>query len=135
MNYFEDTGHWEYDEHIPVDTYGFIYKITNNLTGKMYIGKKQVVKIVKRKPLKGKKNKRLFRTESDWRTYTGSCNQLNEDIENIGKDSFKFEVLLLCDSKWSLSYEEARLQFKSDVLISESYYNGIINCRIGKKRK
>ena len=30
-----------------------------------------------------------------------------------------------------MSYIEAELQFKHKVLLSDDYYNGIINCRIG----
>ena len=51
------------------------------------------------------------------------------------KSNFSFKILKPCDSKWELAYEEAKLQFKLDVLISNNYYNGIINCRIGKKPK
>ena len=98
-----------------------------------YIGKKQVRKVLKRAPLKGKKNKRHVITESDWKVYTGSCNLLNEHIEQLGKDSFTFEVLRICNNKWELSYYEAELQFGLKVLISDDYYNGIINCRVGKK--
>tara|TARA_R110000744_G_scaffold147658_2_gene260686 strand:+ start:407 stop:724 length:318 start_codon:yes stop_codon:yes gene_type:complete len=101
----------------------------------MYIGKKQIQKKIKMPPLKGKKNKRIKICESDWKTYTGSCNILNEHIEQHGKDSFTFKILQLCESKWELSYEEAKLQFQADVLVNESYYNGIINCRIGKKHR
>ena len=130
---FESTGHWIYNTPIPTNTFGFIYKITNNHNGRMYIGKKQIQRKVKMPPLKGRKNKRIKICESDWKAYTGSCNELNEHIEQHGKDNFTFEILQLCESKWELSYEEAKLQFQVDVLVNESYYNGIINCRIGKK--
>jgi len=46
-------------------------------------------------------------------------------------DKFKFEIIKLCDSKFELSYYEAKLQFDNDVLIKDGFYNGIINCRIG----
>ena len=49
---------------------------------------------------RGKKpTKKLVTKESDWKTYTGSCNQLNEDIEKIGKQDFKFEILCWCKNK------------------------------------
>jgi hypothetical protein len=38
----------------------------------------------------------------------------------------------LCDSKFELAYYEAKKQFEADVLLNEGYYNGIINCRIGR---
>ena len=130
-----DLGHWIYDGDFPSDCYGFIYQIENKLTGKKYIGKKQTVKKLKRPPLKGKKNKRTVITESDWKTYTGSCRELNEDIEDIQKENFAFIILRICYNKWELSYYEAKLQFELEVLLSDDYYNGIINCRIGKVPK
>ena len=128
-----DLGHWTYTEEWPENCFGFIYQITNLNDYKKYIGKKQVVKRIKRAPLKGKKNKRHILTESDWKTYTGSSNQLNEDIDKLGKDRFSFQILQICHSKWELSYYEAQLQFSVGVLLRDDYYNGIINCRIGKK--
>lgn len=130
-----DIGHWSYNGEISSDCFGFIYEITNNLTNKKYIGKKQVQKIIKRSPLKGKKNKRHILQESDWKTYTGSSNLLNEHIAEQGKENFSFTILRLCYNKWQMSYYEAELQFKLGVLLSDDYYNGIINCRIGKRPK
>lgn len=132
MNY----GHWQCSIQTEgVQPYGFIYQITNTVNGKMYIGKKQMQTVYKRPPLKGKKNKRHEVKETDWREYTGSSRELNEDIEKFGKDKFVFEIIKFCDSKWSLAYEETKLQFEKNVLLTSDYYNGIINCRIGKKPK
>ena len=73
--------------------------------------------------------------ESDWKTYTGSSDALNIDIATLGIDKFIFKILKFCNSKFELSYFEAKMQFEKDVLLSEDYYNGIINCRIGKAPK
>lgn len=129
-----DFGHWNITE-IPDSAYGFIYKITNLATNKSYIGKKQMKSVKKMPPLKGRKNKRHKEVETDWRTYTGSSNELNADIEKYGKENFKFDILQFCNSKWELAYYESKIQFQLDVLVSENYYNGIINCRIGKAPK
>ena len=129
-----DLGHWESNilcENTAVP-FGFIYKITNLQTNKKYIGKKQCLTTIKRPPLKGKKNKRHIIKETDWRDYTSSSNELNKDIKRLGKDNFKFEIIKFCVSKWQLSYHEAKLQFEEEVLLREDFYNGIINCRIGK---
>jgi len=128
-----DLGHWQYSDKWPDNCYGFIYEIKNNTTNRKYIGRKQVQKTIKRRPLKGKKNKRHIITESDWKTYTGSCNELNDRINELGKDNFTFTILRICNSKWELAYYEAELQFKLGVLLSGEYYNGIINCRIRNK--
>lgn len=133
-----DIGHWEQaliTEGISEPPFGFVYLITNNLNGRKYIGKKQCLTVKKKPPLKGRKNKRHVTVETDWRTYTSSSRQLNEDIEKLGKENFTFEILIFCSSKWQLAYEEAKIQFEKDVLLRDDYYNGIINCRIGKRKQ
>ena len=130
-----DLGHWKCDCDWATDCFGFIYEIKNIQTGKKYIGKKQMVKRIKRQPLKGKKRKRIDLVESDWKSYTGSSDRLNADIEEFGKDTFTFQILRFCGSKFELSYFESKMQFERDVLLSEDYYNGIINCRIGRPPK
>ena len=130
-----DTGIWKVYEAIPENAFGFIYEITNTINGKKYIGKKQMTRKISRKPLKGKKRKRIDHIESDWKTYTGSSDALNLDISTLGINKFNFKILKFCNSKFELSYFEAKMQFEKDVLLSEDYYNGIINCRIGKAPK
>ena len=129
-----DLGHWQLKPQLEWDNnaFGFIYLITNLTNNKKYIGCKMLQKVIKRKPLKGKKNKRHETIESDWRTYTSSSNELNKDIELLGKENFKFEIIDFAYSKSHLKYLEAKYQFDNDVLLSESWYNGIINLRVGK---
>ena len=115
--------------------FGFIYEITNKVNGKKYIGKKQCVRKIKRKPLKGKTRNRIDHKESDWKTYTSSSNELNEDIQKYGKENFEFRILKVCGSKWELGYEEIKEQIARDVLRRDDYYNGIINVRIGTPPK
>jgi len=132
-----DLGHWILNENVLVDetTFGFIYEITNTVTGKKYIGKKQCKSKLKRKPLKGKKNKRIEIKESDWKTYTSSSTELNEDIIKYGKEKFIFKILRACGSKWELAYFEIKEQIDKNVLMRSDYYNGIINVRIGRPPK
>jgi len=129
-----DFGHWVNCTSINVEElpYGFLYLIENKLTNKKYIGKKQIKSVKKLKPLKGKKNKRHFDIETDWKTYTSSSNEVNSDIVTYGKDNFSFSIIRFCDSKSEMAYFEAKLQFEENVLLREDYYNGIINLRIGK---
>lgn len=129
-----NLGHWTYDGDVPIEAFGFIYEITGP-NGKKYIGKKQMQTKQKRPPLKGKKRKRIRVVETKWREYTGSSEMLNESIDTEGKDSFTFEILRFCTCKWELAYYEAELQFAKGVLLTDDYYNGIINCRIGRPPK
>ena len=96
-----DLGHWEgvleESTNLP---YGFIYKITNLTNDKKYIGKKQCQSIRKRPPLKGKKNKRHEKIETDWKTYTSSSNELN--ILNLL--SIKSNISLLSGNSISFQF-------------------------------
>jgi hypothetical protein len=130
-----DLGHWTTELHVTNEIpFGFIYEITNTVTNKKYIGKKQCITILKRKPLKGKTKKRHEKIETDWKSYTSSSRELNEDIIKYGKDKFTFEIIRWCKSKFELSYFEAKIQFEREVLLNENYYNGIINLRVSKPK-
>lgn len=132
----QDLGHWVTLIDIPEEIFGFVYRITNLENNKMYIGKKLCTSVKKLPPLKGKTRKRHKKVETDWKTYTGSSPELNEDIKKLGKDKFKFEIIKFCTCKWELSYFEAKAQFEEDVLFKQDeYYNGIINLRIGRSPK
>lgn len=128
----EDLGHWTTTLTVPETAYGFIYMITNLVNDRKYIGKKQMVSKRTRPPLKGKKRKRIEFVESDWKTYVSSSNELVNDLQKLGKEKFKFEILRFCDNKSQLAYYEAKEQFDREVLLKEDYYNGIINLRLGK---
>jgi len=129
-----DTGHWILSEGIVLKEipFGFIYEITNTVTNKKYIGKKQCNSRIKLKPLKGRKNKRISIKESDWKDYTGSSKELNEDITKFGKDKFLFKILKICGSKWELGYFEIKEQIEREVILRDDYYNGVLNVRIGR---
>ena len=116
---------------LPDDCEAFVYLITNNTNGKMYVGKKLAKFKTTKPPLKGKKNKRRGTKESDWQTYWGSNDHLKEDVVKLGEDKFTREILYMCPSRGVASYLEAKEQFDRKVLLSDAYYNGIINVRVG----
>jgi hypothetical protein len=123
-------------EVLPEDCIGFVYLITNNLTGRRYIGKKlakfskTTYKVVKLKNGNKKRKKIRNKIESDWQLYYGSNIELNEDIIKLGNDKFTREILYYCRSKAECSYVEAREQFNRKVLESDDYYNGHIQVRV-----
>ena len=123
-------------EVLPEDCIGFVYLITNNLTGRKYIGKKlakfskTTYKVVKLKNGNKKRRKIRNKIESDWQLYYGSNIELNEDIIKLGNDKFTREILYYCKSKAECSYVEAREQFNRKVLESDDYYNGHIQVRV-----
>ena len=123
-------------EALPEDCVGFVYLITNLVTGRKYIGKKlakfskTTYKVVKLKNGNKKKKKIRSKIDSDWLTYYGSNDELNKDIQTLGQDNFKREILYYCNSKAQCSYIEAREQFRHQVLESDAYYNGQISVRV-----
>ena len=123
-------------EVLPDDCIGFVYIIVNTVTGRKYIGKKLAkfsktsYKVITQKNGVKKKKKIKSKVESDWQTYFGSNDVLNEDVNNLGKDKFTREILFYCTSKAQCSYIEAREQFTHKVLESKDYYNGQISVRV-----
>ena len=125
---------WTYQgkiiETLPEHCEGFVYLITNTTNGKMYVGKKLAKFKRSRPPLKGRKNKRRHTVESDWQDYYGSSDLLTEDVNKLGKEKFKREILYFCRSKGECNYLEAKEQFARGVLESDDYYNGHIRVRV-----
>ena len=116
------------------DYYGFVYRITNNTTGKSYIGRKYFVQ--KRKPKGGK---RRVTSESNWKQYYGSSDELKRDIRDLGRENFRREILSLHPTVGRTNYEETRQLFLNEVLTkrltdgSPAYYNSNILGRYYRK--
>ncbi len=123
-------------ESLPDDCIGFVYLITNQVSGRKYIGKKLAkfsrtsYKTVKLKNGTKKKKRIKSKIDSDWQTYYGSNDELNKDVEALGPENFTREILYYCSSKAECSYIEAREQFRHKVLESDEYYNGHIQVRV-----
>jgi hypothetical protein len=110
------------------DYVGFVYIINNITKGKFYIGKKNFYKVVKLKPLKGKTRNRLKKSYTNWEVYTGSSNELNNDI--LAGDQITKTIIKLCTSKASMTYYELKHQMAMDAMFRDDCYNGIINVRL-----
>jgi hypothetical protein len=121
---------------LPEDCVGFVYLITNRITGRMYVGKKlakfsrTTYKTVKLKNGNKRKKKIRSKIDSDWQQYYGSSPELSRDVEQLGTENFTREILYYCKSKAECSYIEAREQFSRRVLESADYYNGHIQVRV-----
>jgi len=131
---------WTFDnkivEELPEKCVGFVYLITNKANSRMYVGKKLAkfsktsYKMVTLKNGTKKRKKIKSKIDSDWLDYYGSSEELNKDIQSLGKESFTREILFFCQSKAECSYIEAREQFARKVLESDAYYNGQISVRV-----
>ena len=114
--------------------FGFVYRITNLQSGKQYIGRKYFWQ--KRKP---KGAKRRVTSESDWKKYYGSSEELKQDIKDLGRDTFKREILSLHTTLGQVNYEETKQLFINNVLTESlddgkpMYYNSNILGRDMKK--
>lgn len=119
-------------DEITEDDFGIVYRITNNVTGIKYIGKKQLWSVIKKPPLKGKLRKRKVIKPSKYNDYYGSSEQLKKDLLQYGKENFKREVLSITTCKWESSFLELMWQLKENVINSDEYLNGILNIRLPK---
>ena len=109
--------------------FGFVYLITHNQTGRKYIGKKFFTKAGTRQ-IKGKKKK--IRKTSDWESYWGSNTELQAEVKQNGEDEYTREILHLCKSRSECSYWETFEIFSRQALLSDSYYNSWVTCKIHK---
>ena len=125
---------WECQPEDISEYVGFVYKIVNKTNDRFYIGQKKYWFKKKLKPLKGITRCRHEVVESDWKTYYGSCVDLQNDVKKYGQENFRRVILKNCKSKAWMNYFETETQFFNRVLTNPKAYNGIINCRIGKNQ-
>ena len=125
---------WTYDgkpvTDADLDGYvALVYLIRCTKNGKWYLGKKRLIKKTSKNPLKGKKRKRIIYSESDWRSYYGSSDELKKDLVEMGEEHFTREVLVFCKTLGASSYVEAKCQFITDCILDKKSYNVWISCR------
>lgn len=129
---------WIGTEQIEEDHEGFVYLITCLKTKRKYIGRKYL-KARTRVKVAGRTNRRRKVSESNWRHYKSSCDELKKDIAELGIDKFKFEIIWLCKSRRETNYKELEELVKRDVLTAklkdgtDAYYNGNILSRYFKE--
>jgi len=114
--------------------FGYVYRIINLQDGREYIGRKYFWKF--RTP-KGKKRK--VKSESDWKKYYGSCPELKEEIQQLGRQNFSRTILSLHKTAGKTNYEETKQLFTKGVLTEQlddgtpKYYNSNILSRYFRK--
>tara|TARA_Y100001973_G_scaffold99541_1_gene158920 strand:+ start:190 stop:654 length:465 start_codon:yes stop_codon:yes gene_type:complete len=116
------------------DFFGFVYCITNLQSGRKYIGRKYFSQ--RRTPRGGK---RRVKSESDWKKYYGSSDELKADRKLLGNTCFKREILSLHTTKGQVNFEETKQLFLHNVLTetvdgkTPLYYNSNILGRYMRK--
>lgn len=105
------------------NSYGFVYIITCKVTGRKYIGRKYFYSKRKIK----KKDKRRTTTDSDWKDYYGSSEEVLMEVEKHGKENFVREILSLHKTKGDVNTSEVKEQFIRNVLENGEYFNHNIN--------
>jgi hypothetical protein len=133
LHYEDDGSEVDLNDDFDIDgCFGFVYKITNTETGKIYIGKKSFFHNKKKKLTKkelaeqsgpGRKStSKKVQKESDWKTYHGSSKPIIEMIKNGKEDEFTREILVIVPNKKLLTYYETKILFTLGVLENPEYY-------------
>lgn len=114
---------------------GFVYRIDEISTGKKYFGIKKFWTIIKYPPLKGKKNKRHKKVESDWKTYNTSNSYLQKQLKE-NPENYKKVIVKWCESieemkAWE-TYYQLEYYIKGDWNI---LFNEVVNLRLRIRKK
>jgi hypothetical protein len=113
------------------DYFGFIYRITNTQTGRIYIGRKLFTKARIQAKTKTKKRKKL-RVSNDWQNYWGSSAELLADVALLGEENFTREIIRLTTKRGETNYYEALEILTSGALLSEKFYNKWVSLKLHK---
>ena len=135
MSWYHKDKKVESIEDMPKGVFGFVYQITHIVTGKIYIGKKQLMTTRTLPPLKGERKKRKVIKEGNWKNYYSSNTELKtlvKESENL--DEFDRRILRYCFSKKELTYYETKELFCRGVIEADnSYLNDNISGKYFRK--
>ena len=113
---------WQFDNQqissslqLPPGSLGFIYRITNHVDNRIYIGKKYINR------------------GTPWHKYWGSSKELTGDIKRLGVYNhalcityFSRDILQTCDTNIRMTYWEVWWQCHYNVLTTDSYNKSIL---------
>jgi len=85
----------------PSDLYYLIYQITNNINGRIYIGK--------------------HATDNIDDGYMGSDNLIRKALKKYGKENFTKQILFMLSSKETMDLKEAEIVTNDFVLVKSNY--------------
>lgn len=122
----------EFTEDMIGDAVGFVYIIRNRDDGRSYVGQKKFG--AKRKTVRKGKTKRVYK-KSDWQAYYGSNAELQADVERLGAENFRREIIHICQSKAEMNYLELQEQMDRRVILNPRYYyNAYVGGRISRRQ-
>ena len=132
-----DGFKFQLSDNFTSEYYGFIYRITNLETGKIYIGKKSFIHNKKKKlgkkeiaalpTARGRKpTTKTEQVDSGWKTYYGSSKDLLADVKLLGEDKFERVILRFGKNKKQLTFFEIQQQIIDNVLFTDSYNDTIL---------
>lgn len=121
-NYKPQIQKWEWNgvsitdiNQFPKGTIGFIYRITNHVDNRIYVGKKYINR------------------GTPWHKYWGSSKELTGDIKRLGITNkelcityFSRDILQTCDTNIRMTYYEVWWQCHYSVLTTYSYNRSIL---------
>ena len=116
----------------PMGYIGFIYEVVEKSSGFRYVGIKRFWEKKTLKPLKGKKNKRKFLQESDWRTYNTS-GVLKPHLEKHPK-MYEKRIIHMCETLTELKAYEAYL-ILNDYFGEQKLVNEMVQVRLRLRKK
>jgi hypothetical protein len=121
-------------EDMPKGVFGFVYQITHVVSGKMYIGKKQLMTNRTLPPLKGERKKRKVTKEGSWKTYYGSQAEMKQLVKEAKSlEEFDRRILRYCFTKKELTYRELEEQVLHKVLEDDRFLNSNISGKYYRK--
>ena len=138
-----EIQHWSHNGNLVTESLdeheGFIYLIVNETLGdKFYIGRKSFWSYSKKRltpkekllPENRRKTFKISKTETKWRSYTGSCKELNEDIKKGHK--ITKTILRFCKTRRQMTAWETKY-ILCDCFGKDNCYNGSIGGKIFKQ--